>query len=174
MGQPLNLTPIEDAAEAVARREEAFIYYGHKDFALDGLMTAEGSHDVPAGSWHELEQALEDVLSAVNLLDQSGFHGPYALAMSPALYNNLFRRYEGTDMLQLEHLQRLCESGLYKAPIEGAVVVDPHVGELVVGQDIMTGFSGNDGIHYQLFVAESLVFRLHEPQAVCTLKPEGG
>lgn len=57
-----------------------------------------------------------DVLAAVNMLDQAGFHDPYALAMSPLLYNNLFRRYEGINMLQPEHLRCLCESGLYMLP----------------------------------------------------------
>jgi uncharacterized linocin/CFP29 family protein len=72
-------------------------------------------------------------------------------------------------MVQLEHLKRLCELGVYKAPIEGAVVVDPHAGKLVVGQDLMVGFERNDGIHYQLYVNASIVLLLQEPLAVCTL-----
>ncbi len=171
MGQPLDVTPVQDAAEAVARREEEFIYYGLPELGLEGLLTARGRHEIAAGDWGKVEQALNDVLQAVNKLDSSGFHGPYALALSPALYNNLFRRYEGTDMLQLEHLRRLCELGVYKAAIDAAVLVDSHVGRLIVGQDLMSGYSGNDGIHYQLFVSESLVMMLDEPEAICVLKP---
>jgi uncharacterized linocin/CFP29 family protein len=170
MGQPLDLTAAEDAAEAVARREEEFIYYGQPDFALDGLLTAKGHNESPCGDWTKVEQALNDVLAAVNKLDDKGFHGPYALALSPSLYNNLFRRYEGTDMLQLEHLRRLCESGVYKAPIEGAVLLDPpHAGRIIIGQDLMTGYSNNDGIHHQMFVSESLVLRIDDPDAICVL-----
>lgn len=172
MGQPLDLRPVEDAAEAVARREEEFIYYGQADFGLEGLLTANGRHEVNAGDWSKVEQALNDVLSAVDLLDGSGYHGPYALALAPTHFNQLFRRYEGTDMLQLEHLRRLCELGVYKAPISGAVLLDGHVGKLVLGQDIQTGFSRNDGIYYHLFVSESIVLRLEEPEAVCTLKTD--
>lgn len=171
MGQPLDLRPVEDAAEAVARREEELIYYGQADFGLEGLLTADGRHEVIAGDWSKVEQALNDVLNAVDLLDGSGFHGPYALALSPIQFNQLFRRYEGTDMLQLEHLRRLCELGVYKAPIaRAAVLLDGHVGKLVLGQDIQAGFSSNDGIYYHLFVSESIVLRLEEPEAVCTLK----
>jgi len=170
MGQPLDITPVQDAAEAVARREEEFIYYGNLDFGLEGLLTARGRHEADMHDWRKVEQALDDVLQAVNKLDGSGFHGPYALALSPELYNNLFRRYEGTDMLQLEHLRRLCELGVYKAAIDAAVLVDPHVGRLMVGQDLMAGYSGNDGIHFQLFVSESMVLMLDEPEAVCVLK----
>jgi len=169
IGQPLNLNAVADAAEAVARREEEFVYYGQKDFGLPGLMNAEGRHQQPGGNWEKTEQALEDVLGAVNRLDGDGFHGPYALALSPGLYNALFRRYEGTDMLQLEHLRRLCELGVYKAPIEGGVVVDPHVGRLLIGQDLAAGYIGQDGIHHRLYLSESLVLLVEEPTAICTL-----
>lgn len=169
MGQPLNLAPVEDAAEAVARREDEFIFYGQEAFGLEGLLTAKQAQHSRIDDWSKVEQALDDVLTAVDKLDGAGFHGPYALALSPNLYNQLFRRYEGTDMLQLEHLKRLCELGVFKAPINEAVLVDVHVGDLVVGQDLMTGYSATDGIHYQLFVSESLVLRLQEPDAICRL-----
>jgi uncharacterized linocin/CFP29 family protein len=169
MGQPLNLTPVEDAAEAVARREEEFIYYGQPDFRLQGLLTAEGRAHHDGGDWGNIDQALEDVLAAVNALDARGFRGPYALALSPPRYNGLFRRYAGTDMLQVEHLRRLCQRGVYKAPIEGGVLVDPRVGKLIIGQDLMAGYIGQDGVYYQLYLSESMVLRLDEPRAICTI-----
>lgn len=169
MGQPLDLRAVEDAAEAVARREEEFIYYGQPDFGLEGLLTAKGRNEVKCEDWSKIEQALENVLSAVNHLDDNGFHGPYALVLSPTWYNLLFRRYEGTDMLQLEHLKRLCEVGVFKAEIEGAVLVDARVGRIVIGQDLMTGYSSNDGIHHQMFASESLALQVEEPGAICTL-----
>lgn len=169
MGQPLNLSVVADAAAAVARREEELVYYGQQEFALGGLLTAEGRHQHPGGNWSNTEQALNDVLAAVNRLDGSGFHGPYALALAPGLYNGLFRRYEGTDMLQLEHLRRLCELGVFKAPIDGSVLVDRHVGQLVIGQDLMAGYVGQDGIHHELYLCESIVLAVHEPLAVCTI-----
>lgn len=169
MGQPLDLRSVEDAAEAVARREEEFIYYGQPDFGLEGLLTAKGRNEVKCDDWSKVEQALNNVLAAVNHLDENGFHGPYALALSPSWYNLLFRRYEGTDMLQLEHLKRLCEVGVFKAEIEGGVLLDPRVGRIIIGQDLMTGYSSNDGIHHQMFASESLVMRVEEPGAICTL-----
>jgi uncharacterized linocin/CFP29 family protein len=170
MGLPLELRPVEDAAEAVAWREEELIYYGIPEHGLAGLMTAEGHSTVQIGEWEQIEQALNDVIAAVDRLDHSGFRGPYALALSPSRYNKLFRRYEGSDMLQLDHLSRLCEKGVYKAPIDGAVVVDPRVGQIDIGQDLQIGYSANDGIHFRLFASESLVLLLDEPGAVCTLE----
>jgi len=170
MGLPLDLRPVEDAAEAVAWREEELIYHGMPEQAVAGLMNAEGRNSIELGKWEKVEQALNDVIAAVDRLDAGGFRGPYALALSPTRYNQLFRRYEGSDMLQLDHLSRLCEAGVYKAPIEGAVVVDPRVGQIDIGQDLRIGYSANDGIHYRLFASESLVLLLDEPGAICTLE----
>jgi len=91
--------------------------------------------------------------------------------LAPALYNALFRLYPGTDVLQLEHLRRLCTGGIYKASIAGGLMVDPRAGVLVVGQDLHSGYVSRDGVHYQLYVSESIVLRIDEPNAVCTLTP---
>jgi uncharacterized linocin/CFP29 family protein len=169
MGQRFESSPIEDAAEAVARREEDFIYNGSPAFGVEGLLTARGRNEVQMEDWSKVEQSLNDVLKAVEELDKAGFYGPYALALPPTHYNNLFKRYEGTDMLQHDHLRRLCKLGIFKASIEDAVLVDARVGKLVVGQDAMTGYSSNDGIHYYLFISESIVPLLTEHKAICTL-----
>ncbi len=171
---PLDLRPVEDAAEAVARREERMIYHGVPQLGLDGLATVNGRSEIPCGDWQDLSRALGDVLQAVDRLDANGFGGPYALALAPARYNALFRRVEGSDMLQVDHLRRLCEAGLYKAPVTGGVLVDTRVGTLTVGQDLRVGFSASDGVHLKLFVSESLVLLLDDPAAVCTLAPEAG
>lgn len=168
-GQPLDLTPVEDAAEAVADREEEFIYRGQPDFQLGGLLTIAGRHELPGGDWSAIDRALEDVLAGVTLLDEAGYRGPYALALAPALYNGLFRLYPGTDTLQVEHLRRLCTRGIYKAQIDGGVLVDPRLGKLIIGQDLRSGYASQDGIHYQLYLRESLVLRIDEPEAICTI-----
>ncbi len=170
MGLPLDLASVEAAAEAVARREDEIVYYGIQELGIAGLLNVTGRHRVGMGDWERVEQALTDVLSAVGRLDEAGFRGPYALVLSPARYNALFRRYEGSDMLQLDHLRRLCEGGVFKAPIEGGLVLDPRVGGLRVGQDLEIGYSANDGIHHKLFASESLVLVLNEAAAVCTLE----
>lgn len=170
---PLDLRPVEDAAEAVARREEQLIYHGVPELGLDGLLTVAGRAESGCGDWSDLACALGDVLDAVNRLDANGFGGPYALALAPSRYNALFRRFEGSDMLQVDHLRRLCEAGVYKANVQGGVLVDPRVGSLTIGQDLHVGFAASDGVHLNLFVSESLVLLIDDPGAVCTLAPAG-
>ena len=171
-GMPFDLAPVEDAAEAVAAREEETVYTGVPGFGLEGLLTAEGRSHIDGGDWADLDQVLADVVAGVTKLDDAGLRGPYALVLSPALYNGLFRRYPGSDLLQLEHLRRLFDRGVHKASIDGGVVVDPRVGPLIVGQDLEAGYIGHDGIHYELYLSESIVLRLDDPEAICTITPK--
>lgn len=168
-GMPLSMAEVEDAAEAVARREEGFIYFGQPDFGLEGLLNANRHKKTKAGDWSKMDSALNSVLAAITVLDETGFHGPYALALPPAQYNNLFRHYEHTDLLQIEHLKSLCTNGVYKAAVDNPSVIDSHAGAVILGQDLRVGYAGSDGIHYQLFVCESMVLRLDEPEAVCVI-----
>lgn len=173
-GQPLDLSPAQDAAEAVADREEELIYKGQPAFGVYGLLTVEGRQEAAGSDWSQPDGALNDVLQAATKLDEAGFHGPYALALAPVLYNNLFRLFPGTDVIGLEHLRRLATAGIYKAPIEGGVLVDTRVGVLVLGQDFSAGYSSQDGIHYYLYVSESIVLRIDEPKAICVIPARVG
>jgi uncharacterized linocin/CFP29 family protein len=172
-GLPFDLAPVEDAAEAVAALEERMIYQGQADFGLSGLLTAEDRRQHRGQNWLNLDQVINDVLAAVATLEEAGFRGPYALVLAPSLYNGLFRLYPGTELLQLEHLRRLCTEGIYKANIEGGAVIDLHAGVLIVGQDLMAGYIGHDGVHCELFLSESIVLRLDEPRAVCVITQPG-
>lgn len=173
-GQPLDLSPAEDAAEAVARLEEQIVYYGRPEFSLPGLLENKGACKIKGGDWTTPDAALEDVLTAVTRLDEAGFRGPHALALAPKYYNALFRRYPDSEMLLINHLRRLCTRGIFKASIDGAAVIDPRVGTLEIGQDLMTGYAGTDGIHCELFVNESLVLRMQDENAVCVITPKSG
>lgn len=168
-GQAINLSPAQNAAEAVANAEERMVYYGQPEFGLPGLCTVEGRQQVEGGDWSALDRALQDAVAAATRLDERGFRGPYSLVLSPALYNALFRLYPGTDVIQLEHLRRLCTGGIYKASIDGGVLVDPRAGVLLVGQDLRAGYVCSDGMHYQLYVSESIVLRIDDPKAICIL-----
>ena len=173
MGQPLNLKVVEDAAQAVAMREEDFIYQGQPDFHVHGLLTAAGRNTLQGGDWGSVDQVLDNVIAAVNALDGKGYRGPYGLALAPALYNNLFRRYPGSDLLQIEHLKRLCTRGIVKAQIEGGVLVAKDVGSIILGQDLQIAYLSPDAAHENFAVTESLVLKIEAPDAICTITPAG-
>jgi uncharacterized linocin/CFP29 family protein len=169
--QPLHFKVAQDAAQAVAAREEEFIYRGRVDFNLEGLLTAEGRNTLRGGNWQNVDEVLDNVISAVNILDGKGYRGPYGLALSPALYNNLFRRYAGTELLQIEHMKRVCTRGIVKADIKGGVLIAKDVGFLVLGQDMQISYLGPDAAHEKFTVSESLVLKIEAPDAICTIVP---
>jgi uncharacterized linocin/CFP29 family protein len=169
MGQPLNLKTVEDAAQAVAAREEEFIYQGQTDFHLSGLLTAPGRQTIKPGNWQNVDEVLADVINAVNALDSKGYRGPYGLALAPELYNNLFRRYPGSDLLQIEHLKRLCTRGIVKADIEGCVLVSRDVGSIILGQDLQVSYLSSDAAHENFSISESVVLKIEAPDAICTI-----
>lgn len=171
-GHALNLKAAEDAAQAVAAREEELVYQGQSEFQLDGLMTVEGRLSVKGGNWDSVDEVLESVISAVNMLDGRGYRGPYGLALAPELYNNLFRRYPGSDLLQIEHLKRLCTRGIVKAAIEGCVLVARDVGSLVLGQDMQVTYLATDAAHEHFAISESLVLKIEAPDAICIISNE--
>lgn len=172
LGQPLNLKAVEDAAQAVAAREEEFVYQGQPDFHLDGLLTAPGRQSIKAGNWENVDEVLSDVINAVNVLDGRGYRGPYGLVLAPELYNNLFRRYPGSDLLQIEHLKRLCTRGIVKAAIEGCVLVARDVGSIVLGQDLQVSYLSSDAAHEHFSISESLILKIEAPDAICTIAGE--
>lgn len=169
-GAPLDLTPVEDAAEAVARAEEQLVYAGEPRRGIRGLAAGEGQQRQQCGDWAQMNDVLNDVLAGVTRLDDSGLRGPYALVLPPQHYNRLFRRYEHSDLLQLDHLKSLCQAGVYKAEVERPLVLDVHAGTLILGQDLQVGYAGTDGAYHHLFLSESLVLRLDAPEAVCLLE----
>jgi uncharacterized linocin/CFP29 family protein len=169
---PFNAQAVAEAALEVARQEDTLIFYGAP--GVDGLMTAEGANRVGLSDWGEVGTAMDDLINAVNTLDTAGFYGPYTLALAPARYNLLFRRYQNGNMSEIEHVRTLVTDGIVKAPIleEGGVLVAaarPYA-SIVLGQDMTIGFIGPAEDQMEFFISESLALRLLRPQAVCVLE----
>lgn len=172
-GIPFPLAPVAQAAVAAARREDELIFRGLPDLGIPGLLTVPGTSRTPLKAWAEPGAAFEDVLAAVNKLDAAGFPGPYALALAPVRYNQLFRVYAGSQQTEYQQLQMLVTGGIVKAPVleDGGVLVavGPQFISIVIGQDLATGFVGPAGDAYEFILMESLVLRPARPEAVCII-----
>lgn len=173
-GMPLNLEAVAAAAIACARQEDALLFYGSKALGVAGLLNAAGVQSRKLKPWEEVGAAVEDLIEAVTQLDHAGFHGPYALALAPNLYNRLFRRYPQGPLTEIEHLRSLVTEGLIKAPAIGSggvlLASGREYATVVLGQDLMTGFVGPAGPNYEFTVSESVALRLLQPAAVCVLQ----
>jgi uncharacterized linocin/CFP29 family protein len=173
-GLPPDLSSAGMAAMACAQQEDTLIFEGSKALGAPGLLTADGADSLKLQSWNELGKAADDVIKAVTRLDGSGFHGPYALALTPDRYNLLLRRYRQGNMTELQHIASIVTDGVVKAPAiaSGGVLLASgrEFASIALGQDLKTGFIGPDGRDFEFSISESLALRLLQPAAVCVLR----
>lgn len=173
-GLPLDLRAAAAAAVSCARQEDILLFRGVKALGLEGLLSAKETQSLKLNPWEEPGTAVNDLIQGVTILDKAGFHGPYALALTPALYNLLFRRYPQGNTTELEHMQAVVTDGIVKAPAlsTGGVLIASgrQFASIVLGQDLRTSFVGPTGRDYEFTVSESLTLRLAQPAAVCVLK----
>lgn len=170
-GFPLSSQPAEDAAEAVALGEERLIYHGHSDIGVHGVFTHPDRQQVPLSDWSSPGQAIGDIIAAADRLDQAGANAPFALVLAPSLYNQLFRKYEGSDVLALDHLRRLATGGIYKCHVleSTGALVSPDVGPLVCAQDVHVRYLDMEAGTMRFSVSAAVVLRLDDPGASCVL-----
>lgn len=173
-GITLDRSAVADAAIAVAKREDDLIFHGSEELGVDGVMTVEGAQQLELSDWSDVGTAADDLIQAVTMLDEAGFHGPYTLALSPGRYNLLFRRYERGNFSEIEHVKTIVTDGVYKAPMleDGGVLLATgrQYASIVMGQDMTVGFIGPEGDRVAFTISETLVPRVRRPSAICVLE----
>jgi uncharacterized linocin/CFP29 family protein len=179
-GTVLNRQPVVEAARACAKMEDDLIFNGLKtDTAtVPGLLNLSGALSLKLLEWEETGTAASAIMQAITLLDEAGYHGPYALALAPRRYNLLFRRYPQGNQSELDHIQSMVTEGIYKAPVlqgeeaVGGVLLASgrQYASLVMGQDLAIGFIGPVGDKFEFSMTESLALRVRQSQAICVLE----
>jgi uncharacterized linocin/CFP29 family protein len=167
----LNTEVIACAAIDMARLEDAIIFQGTA--GNNGLMTLDSTGSFTLSSWNTLGKAADDVIKAITALDEAGFHGPFTMALNPARYNLLFRRYP-QGATELELLKEIITEGIFKAPIinSGGVILAagrPYC-SLVLGQDMQVGYIGPMEQNLEFSISESLGLMVRQPCSICVLK----
>lgn len=174
-GFALDFKEITDAAIAIAQAEDALVFEGNKALGIEGLLNAKGSLSLKLGKWDEPGAAANDIIKAVTLLDEAGFHGPYVLALAPSLYNLLLRVYPHGNLTEAQHIQGITGNKIVKASAikEGGLLMasGKQFATLVIGQDLMVGFVGPTGSGFEFTISESVVPRIRMPSSICILKP---
>ena len=165
-GTGLELGPAAVAAAACAKAEDELV--------LNGLINAKGNKQIALGDWNNLETPLNDIVTATEALFADGFFGPYAAVLSPALYTQTQRIMPGMGRLLSALITDVAQAGLFQSPVlragQGLVVaVGKHNMDLVIGQDLITAYLGNEEMNHRFRVMESLVLRIKRPGAICTL-----
>ncbi|MGC8777058.1 MAG: family 1 encapsulin nanocompartment shell protein [Candidatus Caldatribacteriaceae bacterium] len=171
-GLTMDVTPLIRTVTECATLEDKLIFHGLEN--QPGLLTSPQSLRFSLNSWEKVGQASLDIINAVSLLDEAGFHGPYALALPPSLYNLLLRRYPAGHHTELAHIQEIVQDRVVKAPIlqKGGVLVSVNEAyvSLLLGQDMQIGFLGIDQDGFFFSVSESLGLLVREPKSICVLE----
>jgi len=173
-GVAFNREPLVKSVISSCEQEDAMVFYGAKELGISGLLNASGTQSMQLKPWDKVGDAIESIIAAVDKLDSSGFHGPYSLALTPDLYNRLFRIYPQANILEIEHIKSLVTDGVIKSASikSGGVLVASgrQFASIVLGQDLSTGFEGPEGRDYVFTLSETVALRLTVPQSVCVLQ----
>lgn len=168
----LDLGPVACAAIDCAAREDRIIFNGMQ--GSTGLLTAEGTSFQTLTKWDKTGTAADQIIEAITKLDDAGFHGPYSMALAPAQFNLLLRRYPQGDGTELDHVRTIISDGVVKAPVlkKGGVILASgrQYASIVIGQDTTIAYNGPVGDSLEFYVLASLAIVIREPGAICVLK----
>lgn len=160
------LDPVREAAQKIALAEDKIVFYGYTIAEFNGICNA-GVHE-PIIFDNDFKSYPVIIAEAVEVLRETGVTGPYAIALSPEHYKGISSTVESGYPI-INHIRRLIDGPIVWAPaINGAVVLSMRGGdfELVVGRDLSIGYLSHNQSKVELYLEESITFRLLEPEAV--------
>jgi uncharacterized linocin/CFP29 family protein len=150
------------------------LFRGFEGGGIDGIIPASPHAPVEVGSIGEWPRAVSRAKEALRL---AGVNGPYALAAGPTAYAELTSEGDDGYPLRKRLEETIAEGSLVWAPAleEGAVLLSKRGGdyELTVGQDLSVGYAWHDKERVELYITESLTFRVLENKAAVLLRRRG-
>ena len=160
---PIEAGPAAQAAMACATEEDKMV--------LDGLAAA-AKKNVALGDWADADVPLRDVVAATEALFADGFLGPYAVIVSPGLYVQTQRVNRGMGRMVGDLVKGVASGGVFRSALlkdgQGMVLsLGAYNFDLVVGQDLVTGYEGNEGLDHKFCVLETVALRVKRPGAIC-------
>lgn len=167
----LDLDPVIEAAERVARAEDTAIFHGFKDGQIDGIVEVSPHAPIDVNTALDWPRA---VSAAKEVLRRAGVNGPYALALGAAAYEELTAEGDDGYPLRKRIDESMAQGALIWAPAlqGGAVLLSTRGGdyELTVGQELAIGYASHDRQNVELYLTESFTFRVLEAKAAISLR----
>lgn len=163
-----------DAAVTCARKEDDFILYGDQSRSIPGLTNAPGINKIGIGDWNEGETPVLDIAKALEILVDKGHSGQRALLLSSDLYGKLFRIQPGTGVMEMDRVKGMVDGKVFRCQrLEKnkalLVYCEPHNMDLVIGQDMITAYMGNEKMDHAFRVMETIVPRVKRPSSIVLL-----
>ena len=166
----LDLQPLEEAARSIAHFEEAAIYQGFPDGGITGML--EGTPHKPIKLPAAVEEYAKAVGGGVEVLQQAGINGPYALVLGSKAYYPLMQSAKQGYPPQRIIRELIGGPILWSPVLAGGVLLSQRGGdfELTIGADFAIGYAAHDRENVELYLTESFTFRAIEPAAAVELK----
>jgi uncharacterized linocin/CFP29 family protein len=161
----LDLGAVALAAMELAKAEDRVV--------LGGLVEKAGCHG-ELGDWNTIGGPFAAVAGAVAQLRITGFDGPYGLVLSPTMFARLASLME-YGRREIDMVQKLVTVGIYQWPDmddDKVIVLSPQSWnmDMVVGQDVVTAWLGNEKLDHLFRVFESVALRVKRPGGICVLQ----
>ena len=136
----LDLQAVIDASRYAALAEDGLVFHGYGAGGIDGI-----GPDIA---------------------------GPYAIALGGRCFTGVTETTEHGGYPVFEHLRQILGGPVVWAPaVDGAVVLSRRGGdyELTVGEDFSIGYATSDASTVELYIEESIAFRINTPEAAVAL-----
>jgi uncharacterized linocin/CFP29 family protein len=169
-GKNADLQPVRRAARTIGEAEDRIIFQGYPAAEIEGMAQASGASALPLTRDYQKYPLV--VSEALARLLAQGVGGPYAIALGPECYAGLTGTSTSGGYPVLRHVQGLIDGPVFWAPaVQGALVVSTRGGdfELIVGRDLSIGYQDHSASTVELYLEESLTFRVLSAEAIVPL-----
>ena len=166
----LDLDPVIAAGRAAALAEDHLVFHGYTQGGVAGIVAV--SPHQPVAISDDYDRYPEHVAKAVAALRGADIAGPYAIALGARCFTGVTETTEHGGYPVFEHLRQILDGPVVWAPaVDGAVVLSQRGGdfELTIGEDFSIGYRSDDAGSVDLFIEESLTFRINTPEAAVHL-----
>ncbi len=162
----LDLDPVIDAGRTAALAEDHLVFHGYEAGGVAGMISV--SPHQPVAISDDYSRYPEHVAQAVAALRAADVAGPYAIALGARCFTGVTETTEHGGYPVFEHLRQILDGPVVWAPgVDGAVVLSQRGGdfELTIGEDFSIGYRSSTATTVDLYIEESLTFRINTPEA---------
>lgn len=165
----IDLTPLEEAAEKIAKYEEEAIYKGNSKAGIKGILEIEGVSEFELGN--SREEIVDAITKGVLKLQKNYSSMPFSLVVGTEVYRTINKEIKGYPLTN--QLKDIIGGEIIVSPsIEGALLVPSNDEdlEMTIGQDLSIGYQHHDDKKVRLFITESFTFRVLDPTIIIKFK----
>jgi uncharacterized linocin/CFP29 family protein len=165
----VDYSELDRAARAMVAAENTLVFHGSTAAGVTGITDA-SEHEALRHTGPP-ETLPSVVASGVDTLMQAGVQGPFALVLGAEAWILVAGASEGGFPLR-PHIEGIIGGPIVWAPgVRGGVLLSMRGGDFLLdcGQDLSVGYHSHDAEAVELYLEESLAFRVVTPEAAVAL-----